>query len=171
MLGTLAAAFGGSYLANQNQVDLWKREAIFKIHTEIWGKRVDVIKNMSSSLAESQKIAMYHSAPDTKGGKLVSRIIFCASSENRQQAESQCAFATKDTETATILRELFDLQSKFDGTRSAAQAYFCEKTKSALQKLPSGAWWWNVNDTTKSQLMTAMESEVYYDMGLIKVLK
>lgn len=163
---SLIGAFGGSYVGGHLQAELWKREAFYKLAMESWNKRIETYRAMSGVLSEAQRIVIYRA--DTKEGPKLVDLLYCVTSTNKQQS---CKVDPADAAAASLVRDIFEMQSRFETARAAASVYFCERTKAALKEIPAGPWWWNADEETRKNLLQSMEAEITCDLALVKVLR
>ncbi len=160
LISMILAAFLGSYLSSQLQADIWRKEKIYTMRLQIFDKRNELFRGLSENLAESSRFAFLLSSATPASDKF-SRMVYCVEPSKRNENPTFCNDLSATPDEQERFKEFALKRSQFQTLTMLANIYFCANTKAALASLPTGGYWWNIDEVAKSALLAAMQSEMF----------
>lgn len=154
------AAFLGAYLNSIVQTDIWKKEKIYSMRLQIFEKRNELIRLLSENLADSSKFAFQLNGSSPETDKF-SRMVYCVEPSKRAENPTFCKDVAPNPDEQENFRDFALKRAQFETISMMANFYFCNATKTAIANLPSGGFWWNLDDAKKAALLSAMQSEMF----------
>ena len=160
-LFTAFSSFGGSYLAVHWQSDLWRKEKLYTMNMTIFDRRIETINVLARAFADVQRFAIVHQATSDSSANTLSAMIYCSDLANGRSDTPICRNLKPSPQDLGEFNEFNELTARYQSAALATQIYFCNKTKNAINELPSGGYWWNVDEETKASIIEAMRSELF----------
>ena len=155
---TIAAAYAGAHFASQGSLDLWQREKDFVAQKEAIEHRREIIKRMSGVLIEGYAIAQRHVAHPNDDKNPIAALLYCLSGKNR--FEDRCRNRAADANVKSFFEEFLPLHNRFISTSLEVRLHFCADAIAAVERLPSGYWWWNTDDSTTRHTLNSLEADL-----------
>ncbi|MBK9078919.1 MAG: hypothetical protein IPL91_07170 [Hyphomicrobium sp.] len=160
LLSMVLAAFLGAYLNSIIQTDIWRKDKLYSMRLEIFEKRNELFRLLSENLAESAKFAFQLNGATPETDKF-SRMVFCVEPSKRAENATFCKDFSATADEQERFREFALKRAQFQTMAMMANIYFCRNTKAAIASLPSGGYWWNLDEAKKAALLSAMQSEMF----------
>lgn len=160
-LGTLASIGLGATLTYFYQGIQWQNEAMHRLQTDFVNRRVEIYRDMTAALAQAQRLRVYHGSSDAKTSKTFQSILKCAEAP---VGSGECSVATDDV-TRDMAKDIFELHAKFEANKALARTYFCSGTNNAIERLPSGFWWFNASQNHRDAVISNMATELKCELN------